>query len=78
MTNMAVGRIEQLIVSDAQIASINSFKIQPISHFAIRNAAGATTVKIYFDGRVEIAEGVELDDAARAFWDAVRKLGARA
>jgi hypothetical protein len=34
---------------------------------------GAVTVHV--DGRVDIQKGVTLDDAAKAFWDGVQKMG---
>lgn len=30
-------------------------------------------VKIHYDGRVELGPDVEVDDAARQFWDAVER-----
>lgn len=34
-----------------------------------------TIVKLYHDGRVELGEGVTLDEAAIAFWAAVQRAG---
>jgi ArsR family metal-binding transcriptional regulator len=35
---------------------------------------GQPVVTLYPDGRVEIAEGHDVDEAARAFWEAVRSM----
>lgn len=36
------------------------------------SANGKRFVTVHADGRVEVAEGVTVDEAARVFWDAVQ------
>lgn len=45
------------------------------SALSIWASANNPSVTIHYDGRVELGEGVTLDDASRQFWDAVQTMG---
>lgn len=49
---------------------------KPITSYTIRipDEDGRPLVTIHPDGRVELGDGYEPDEAARAFWDAVQRL----
>ncbi|MFK0159175.1 hypothetical protein ACIQVK_44780 [Streptomyces sp. NPDC090493] len=49
---------------------------QPMTSYTIRipDEDGRPLVTIHPNGRVELGEGYEPDEAARAFWDAVQRL----
>lgn len=47
------------------------------SHLAIFAEGGREIVRITADGRVEVNPEFTTDQAAKAFWDAVKKLAAK-
>ena len=46
----------------------------PVGSFQIVHDSGEPIVTIYLDGRVEVNPAFTVDDAARAFWEAVKQL----
>jgi hypothetical protein len=38
------------------------------------HASGKEVVRIGYDGKITIAEGFAVDDAAKAFWDAIMRM----
>jgi hypothetical protein len=46
----------------------------PVGGFSIHHPAGDVIFTLHFDGRVEINPAYAVEEAARAFWDAVIRL----
>jgi hypothetical protein len=69
-----VGQSRAIAVPVNGLSYITAAK--PITSYTIRipDENGRPLVTIHPDGRVELGEGYEPDEAARAFWDAVQRI----